>query len=273
MPSLFDKLKGTITGKTPEPMEPEAAGDAAEANASLIADLKKSGDATGVNPPVKDDGDKLHEDDVASLDVLMKESRDELTKRATLLGIDVKGLKKEPIAVAMLKHARKIAAETETDDPGYEGKEAVPGVEACPHCKKEFKQLARHRCPEKPPEIPESEQQAPAEASDATPTTNGAMIVCFDCLLRKGPARAGAVRELTDWIKPLEQHVAKENEVEHWSLIPYAGGAALLAAKFDAYLQHNPVNGYLHVDSYSAVGKALKDVLIAHATIVLQGIR
>ena len=239
MASLFDKLKKSVTPE-PEPpaagtvvdAEAEITGDAAEANDALLADLKRDGDAAGVNPPAKTDD-----------------------------------------AVETTRIAAEAAGEDVPDGPP-----PTKGVEACPYCSKKFKQLSRHKCPEKPPEVDTDPEMTKAlgmleNAIDEVVAERGAMIVCFDCMLRKGPARQGAVRELTDWIKPLEQHVAKENEVEHWSLMSYAEGGAMLAAKFDRYLQTHPVNGYLHVDSYSAVGKALKDVLIQHATIVLQGTR
>ena len=93
--------------------------------------------------------------------------------------------------------------------------------------------------------------------------------------MRKGPADNGHADmiNIADWVKPIADIVAADNDVEHFGLIDFAKGGAMLAAKVDKVLTADGLDGVLLVDSYSLEGRALKDVLIRHAVVAVQGVR
>ncbi len=103
------------------------------------------------------------------------------------------------------------------------------------------------------------------------PTGPGLMVL-FDCMLRKGPD-GQKIENLSDWLKEVADKVAKDNNVPHFALIDYAQGAPALAGALELALTENPTSGVVIVDSDSLEGRAVKDVLIRHASIVIQGVR
>jgi hypothetical protein len=136
-----------------------------------------------------------------------------------------------------------------------------------------------------PPAPPKAE---PAPAATAAPSTeattitgevlgksNGVegLVVIFDALFTKRNEEwEGGVITLGEWIKPLADAVAKEYQAERWNLVDYKGPAAL-ALKVERAIEKLQPKGVILVDSETAEGKALKEVLIRKARIVIQGVR
>ena len=95
------------------------------------------------------------------------------------------------------------------------------------------------------------------------------LTVFIDCLPLKGVHTV----QLTD-ILGLSMEVVSDLIGEpHWNLAEFGKGPALLATAFDEWLDKNPQNVAVTVDSSSDESRAVREVLIAHATAVIRGVR
>ncbi len=119
------------------------------------------------------------------------------------------------------------------------------------------------------------------EASDTTMTTTHTVVnnvftehpkgltVFIDCLPLKGMHTV----QLTDILGLSMEVVAKKIGEPHWNLAEYGKGPSLLATAFDEWLDENPQNVAVTVDSSSDESRAVREVLIAHAGVVVRGVR
>lgn len=232
--------------ETPTP-EPASAPAPAAAPSPLLARLQQMSAKKGVNPPEGNGGETG-----------------------------------ESVSPSVPVETVPVPAETTKAAPA---KKPAGGV--CPGCGKEFKVLRMHKCKaaETAPEIAATEQEAKdllnksavaENASDMATNpgkvaaTEGIMLL-IDCAIRK--STGGAIINLTDWVAPIAQIVASDNGLEHFGLVDFAKGGPMLAAKVDRYLTERPQNGTILMDGGSLEGRALRDVMIRHATIVIQGTR
>lgn len=111
-----------------------------------------------------------------------------------------------------------------------------------------------------------------AKANEPKPSeTNGKadMTVFIDCLPVKGVAKP---IQLIDILAPSMGVVADKIKEPHWNLAEFAKGGTLLATAFDQWLDDNPVVGVVLMDSSSAESRAVREVLVAHAKHVVQGV-
>ncbi len=95
------------------------------------------------------------------------------------------------------------------------------------------------------------------------------LTVFIDCLPLKGMHTV----QLTDILGLSMAVVAEKIGEPHWNLIDFGKGPALLATAFDEWLDNNPQNVAVTVDSSSDESRAVREVLIAHATVVIRGVR
>jgi hypothetical protein len=105
--------------------------------------------------------------------------------------------------------------------------------------------------------------QGSAKMVAAQPT----FILIIDAVMTKG-----AAVQFDDFILPFCEAVAKENQLDHWSLAEYGRGPGLLAAKIDRSLQAEPFVGTMMALD-SAELRAVKAVLKRYASVVIQGVR
>ena len=99
------------------------------------------------------------------------------------------------------------------------------------------------------------------------------LMILFDCVLRKGHGKGESVINLADWIRPVTDKVAADNGVPHWGLIDFGKGSFALAVALEAAFKERPPAGTVMVDSYSPEGRAVKDVLVRWAEVIVQGVR
>lgn len=265
---LFDKLNESPSSAAPPP-----------AGNSLLERLQALGDSTKVNPPAP----------------------------ATAIGNGAKaaggagavaGTPRSPppadaMAKAMADTARTGGTVEQVAAAGATAAKTPPTPAkehggACPGCGKTFKQLARHKCKQSAPEKKEdpkpspSPEKAPAAPEETVAPSNDTIeqanerprgqefIVLFNCGFRKRPLGFNGVMNLADWVKPVAEMVAKENGVEHFALIDFAKGGPMLAAKIDRLLSTKQHWGIILADKTSLEGRALRDVLIRHASTVIE---
>lgn len=106
--------------------------------------------------------------------------------------------------------------------------------------------------------------------NNVTTPGNKGMGVFIDCVSMKGN---GEVIQLIDILAESMAVVAEKIGEPHWNLAEYGKGPSLLATVFDEWLDNNPVNAWVAVDSLSAESRAVREVLIAHANAVVRGVR
>ena len=110
-------------------------------------------------------------------------------------------------------------------------------------------------------------------AEPATAPSNGAgFVLMLDAVYAKNTTIANGVHRLEDLAKPIADMVAKDNGVEHWGLVEFHRGGPMLAAKFERMMDAHGLNGVVIADSKTAECKALREVLIRRAGVVVQGI-
>ena len=105
----------------------------------------------------------------------------------------------------------------------------------------------------------------------------GLGVLTYAVYVKNTTLANGAV-QLGDLVKLVADSVARDNGVEHWALVEFARGGPMLAAKFERYLDAReqngePLEGVVFADSASHECKALKDVLVRRAGVVVQGLR
>lgn len=156
-----------------------------------------------------------------------------------------------------------------------------PG-DVCPTCGKAFKVLAKHRCKETPAPIPNIELKGAAklvqrakpaaEELGETEVDGHNYILLIDCVERENFVYAPA-DSAYDICKPVMDAICKENDVEHWKLIPYGGGAALLQARFERFWNTQSFHGAIVLSSSSLEYASILPALMADADRTFQGIR
>ena len=113
-----------------------------------------------------------------------------------------------------------------------------------------------------PPSIP-SRSDAPL----------GGFIVLIDCLKAKGEQGT----QLIDALKPICAWLEQQYKVGHWSAISYnphgAPGSAFLAKAFDNWVTQTRPTGTMLVDSSTAEARAVMEVLMSRADVVIRGVR
>jgi len=98
-------------------------------------------------------------------------------------------------------------------------------------------------------------------------------IVLVDCLKAKGEQGT----QLIDALKPICQWLEQQYQVGHWSAISYnthgAPGSAFLARAFDDWISRTRPTGTMILDSTTMEARAVMEVLMARADVVIRGIR
>jgi len=106
-------------------------------------------------------------------------------------------------------------------------------------------------------------------------------VVCIDAVPSKLTNGAlGEVIHLSEFVEPFTKAIAKGHRcdehpqgVDHWNLIEFNKGISILAHHVGSHLDNKGFSGVLVVDSYTAEGRALTDVLIRRADAVFRGVR
>jgi hypothetical protein len=160
-----------------------------------------------------------------------------------------------------------------------------PAAEICDWCGKAFKRVATHKknCPQMPapaaapqPPVPvPASAQPPAQEAPAPEAGGDGFVAIFDALFAKNETFANGVRRLEDVVKPLADQVARENSTNHWGTVQFAQGGPQLAAKLEAWLDHQngAFAGVLMCDSQMAETKACREVIVRRAGVVICGVR
>lgn len=101
----------------------------------------------------------------------------------------------------------------------------------------------------------------------------GGFIVLIDCLKAKGEQGT----QLIDALRPICQWLEQTYKVGHWSAISYsshgAPGSAFLAKAFDDWLARTKPTGTMLVDSTTTEARAVMEVIMARADVVIRGVR
>jgi len=161
--------------------------------------------------------------------------------------------------------------------------------DACPICGKIFKVLAKHRCKAAQPKpqvdvdaLPLNVQENPV-AADAPITEVPAhsvegieprffgYVLLINCVEISKKSREDVVSAI-DLCKPVVDAICKERNVEHWKLVEFGGGAALLAARFKRYWETQKFSGLIELNSRSLEYESIRDTLIEFADIAYQGV-
>lgn len=119
---------------------------------------------------------------------------------------------------------------------------------------------------EKPKRAARATASQPASAKAST------LSILFGCAVVKQPGDSAMPVQLVELLGPIMREVADSAAKAHWALIPYAEGKALLAHAFDAWLTESGWKGTIYVDERSAESQAVREVLLAHADVVLRGV-
>jgi hypothetical protein len=134
--------------------------------------------------------------------------------------------------------------------------------------------------PEDKPKAEAKTEPAAAEAKTepAEKKARAKKPKAFVLLLGAAPTKGdesvlGEVVQFSDLIAPLLRTIAEREKVAHWAFVPFAQGRALLAADLDKALAEKPFEGVLVVDESSEEARAVREVLIYRADVVIRGIR
>lgn len=158
--------------------------------------------------------------------------------------------------------------------PKHDGLYCVELRCGVPVPKGEGKLCAKHREPESAPAAAPAER--PPKAAPAVKPEPGArpgkLTVYIDCVPMKGVRRTVHLVEL---LAPVMRAVAEKAKVAHWSLAEYGSGPGLLARALDDAMRSSPMPGSvaLVVDGSTAEARAVKEVLLARADVVVKGLR
>lgn len=278
--NLMEKLRSRQQGgQEPAPPPPVAdspdprAAPPAPSGTPLLARLQSMAQEQGVNPPPTEQADPAQPDGVALVndDTPVDGADSDRETIVKLEGMSIKELKAQAKSM------------------GLKGYSTLPKSALVAMLSAAVETFSKECLGEAPPVTAPAEAQAPAPQVDETPVETPApevtaqpqapkaegpgLMVLFDAVPRKGMDRGRAVENLPDWIRAVTDQVARDNEVEHFGLIDYAKGAPALAAALERAFEEQPPQGCVIVDSYSMEGRAVKDVLIRHAAIVIQGVR
>ncbi len=138
---------------------------------------------------------------------------------------------------------------------------------------------------------PEPAAAEPTKTAEAKPKTkrkttkpkkadSPGFIVALDAAAVKFNGAYGDVVNLTDLVTPITDAIAKEHRcdehpkgVAHWGLIEYANGKSILAHQFAAFLDSDGFQGVLVVDGSTEEARAVKEVLMRRADLVIRGTR
>lgn len=137
-----------------------------------------------------------------------------------------------------------------------------------------------------PPAEPAAETSKPkgkpkTSKANTTKAAKVPFVVCFDAVPSKlSNGALGEVTHLADFVEPIAKAIAKGHRcdehptgVDHWNLIEFNKGISILAHQVANYLDTKGHRGILVVDSYTAEGRALTEVLIRRADAVFRGVR
>lgn len=120
-----------------------------------------------------------------------------------------------------------------------------------------------------PASAPAQPAAQPATASAEPPGLEG-LVVIYDALYARGGRQATL---LVDWVRPLAEAVAKENQVPSFGLVEYGKGGEQLAAKVERMIDATKPTGVVLCQTATAEGLALKSVLMRKAAVFIQGTR
>ena len=281
--SLMDKLKQRKTQQAEAAPEAETkTEEPKKSTAPLLDRLKAKSKSEGVNPPKTEakepSGPTSEETSTKQPEKSTAATSDPAGRMRQLEGTDLKDLKKMAKSMGLKGYSTMPKAALVSRILGEETGNASSQAEAeeSPETKAQTFQEDQPRSPDGDAveDKPAKSNTKTPEHAPSVPKTNGGagLMVLFDCAMRKGNGPQ-AVENLSDWMHEVTKKVARDNDVAHFGLIEYAQGAPALAAALEAAFEAEPPNGCVLVDSYSLQGRAVKDVLIRHASIVIQGVR
>jgi len=175
----------------------------------------------------------------------------------------------------------ELGTRKEVNPPPTQTTEETEG-EACPTCGKNFKVLAKHRCKNIPdPQtgtkiLPEVVSNVALKGT-AKPITKSIQqantekhnyVLLIDCIPSKNTPFVNA-ENLSAHVK---KEICEEKKVEHWKLVEYGGGPALLHARFEKYWFGTSFAGTILLYSSCLEYAAIRETLVKWAREVYQGI-
>ena len=176
----------------------------------------------------------------------------------------------EEAALAKLRSAKAAEVAAPSALPEVD---AAPAPAPKPLSLKPHEEAALAKAEEKtaaPAEKPKRAARAPA--SQPASAKASTLSILFGCAVVKQPSDSAMPVQLVELLGPIMREVADSAAKAHWALIPYAEGKALLAHAFDAWLTESGWKGTIYVDERSAESQAVREVLLAHADVVLRGV-
>jgi hypothetical protein len=164
----------------------------------------------------------------------------------------------------------------EKEETHEETKEEKASEEICPTCQKAFKVLAKHRC-----KVPTGSNVALAgtarpvkmlreKLEQMRPNTSEARhdyVLLIDCF----PLTPCDFVQAEKICRPVIEAICEEKNVEHWKLIEYGGGPALLQTRFEMFWYGQHFAGTILLNSQSLEYPSIKEALITWAKAVYQG--
>jgi hypothetical protein len=143
--------------------------------------------------------------------------------------------------------------------------------------------LGTHEIPQAEPAAETTKPTKPAAKGkrNTAKATKVPFVLCIDSVPSKLTNGAlGEVIHLSEFVEPFTKAIAKGHRceehpqgVDHWNLIEFNKGVSILAHNVASHLDTKGFSGVLVVDSYTAEGRALTDVLIRRADAVFRGVR
>lgn len=165
--------------------------------------------------------------------------------------------KAEPAPVSALAKLQALKGATGANPPAKAEPAPVPAP--TPIAEEKAAELAKPK-------------RAKAPASQPASAKASALTVLFGCAVVKQPGDSALPVQLVELLAPLMRDVADAAEKAHWALIPYNEGKAMLAHAFDKWLADSAWKGSIYVDERSLESQAVREVLLAHADVVVRGV-
>lgn len=271
--SLLDKVKrnrpaapaadttptpAAATEAKPAAPTPAAVAPSKPVQASLLDKVATTGATKGVNPPEQKPAEPKPDAAPAAAVAAASSSTSALLDK-------VRKAKAEGTTPAPAAQAAPATSEAAPAQPSV----APASAQAAPAAPQAASEVA-------PTETPKPAKEKKPKGGDAAPGpfASPGLAVFFDCIFEKRiTADMAGVYYLADLLKPIEEAVAKANNVEHWGLIDFAKGNAQLARVFEKWLDEANLGGVIYVDTCTKSACAVKDVLRRKASIVVQGNR
>ena len=134
--------------------------------------------------------------------------------------------------------------------------------------------------PINPPELkasvpvqPKATAKPVAVAKAPTPSAEPLAAVTEGYTLYVNCVPSGGYIDLSSYLHNLSKTVAENSGKDHYRMVEYGGGTALLEVALEQQLEREPLSGDVFVDTYGRAASDVIGVLVAHATKVVRSIR